>query len=64
VIVHAEFLHHATNRSKLSRVRVEARDTQMAADEEDLPTTYLLYAAAVIAAIVAAAVGTFFILFR
>jgi hypothetical protein len=45
-------------------VRIEVRDTQMAADEEDLPTTYLLYAAAVIAAIVAAAVGTFFILFR
>ncbi|MDX6457755.1 MAG: hypothetical protein QOE55_1452 [Acidobacteriaceae bacterium] len=36
----------------------------MAADDEDLPTTYLLYAAVVLVVLVAAAIGTFFVLVR
>jgi hypothetical protein len=36
----------------------------MAADDEDLPTTYLLYAAVVLVVLVAAAIGTLVILVR
>jgi hypothetical protein len=49
---------------ELKKLRVEVRDTQMAADDEDLPTTYLVYAAVVLVVLVVAAISTFLILAR
>jgi hypothetical protein len=41
-----------------------SRETQMVADDEDLPARYLFYAVAVIVVIAAVAAGTFILLVR
>jgi hypothetical protein len=46
------------------KVRVEVREIQMAADDDDLPARYLLYAVAVIVEVAVVATCTFFVFVR
>jgi hypothetical protein len=64
LIIYAAFLSHECKSSSPTGRKQGIRGSQMTADDEDLPATYLLYAAAVILVIASAAVSAFSIIFH